>query len=58
MSERRRDIVMDIVDTVRLVLRDQEVTFDEYRGGFFHLIKTGECNEIGLLLDLVLDAAE
>ncbi|MCZ6486876.1 MAG: dioxygenase [Gammaproteobacteria bacterium] len=58
MNERRRDIVMDIVDTVRSVLRDKEVTFDEYRAGFFHLIKTGECNEIGLLLDIVRDAAE
>ncbi len=35
MNERRRDIVMDTVDTVRSVLRDQEVTFDEYRAGFF-----------------------
>jgi len=57
MNARQRDIVISIVDAVRTVLREKEVTFEEYRAGFHHLIKTGECNEIGLLLDMFFNQA-
>lgn len=44
-------IASDIIDAIRHVLEKHEVTFDEYRAGFHHLIKTQEAGEVPLLLD-------
>jgi chlorocatechol 1,2-dioxygenase len=45
-------VVSDIVDAVRSVLEKHEVTFDEYRKAFGHLIETQNAGEIPLLVDL------
>ena len=52
MNERHQDIVISIVDAVRAVLREKQVTFDEYRAGFHHLIETAAAKETGLVLDM------
>lgn len=52
MKQREINIVISIVDAIRTVLREEQVTFEEYRAGFHHLIKTGDANELGLLLDM------
>ena len=52
MNQREINIVIGIVDAIRVVLREQQVSFEEYRSGFHHLIKTGETQEVGLLLDM------
>ena len=52
MAPREQAIIIDIVDAIRAVLIKHDVTFEEYRTGFFHLIKTGDSHEIPLLLDM------
>ena len=51
--QRTQLIVGDIIDAIRGVLRKHEVTFDEYRAGFFHLIELAEAHEVPLLLDWI-----
>jgi chlorocatechol 1,2-dioxygenase len=53
--QRTQLIVGDIIDAIRGVLRKHEVTFDEYRAGFFHLIELAEAHEVPLLLDCFLN---
>ena len=50
-SKRVDEIASDIVDAVRSVLEKHEVTFDEYRAGFRHLIETQQAGEVPLLID-------
>lgn len=57
MHERVHTIVTDIVDAVSDVLRKHEVTFEEYRAGFKHLIATGDNHELGLLIDMLFNQA-
>lgn len=56
MSNRTKDITLDIVEAVRDVLRRHEVTFDEYRAGFQHLAKTQGAGEIPLLIDVFFNS--
>lgn len=55
-QDRVKAVVDDIVDSVRDVLRKHEVTFDEYRAGFFHIIETAKSGEMPLLMDMLLNA--
>lgn len=38
MSDRVKEIVPDLIEAVRNVLRQHKVTFDEYRAGFGYMI--------------------
>ncbi len=51
---RVKEIVEDLVDAISEVFDKHNVTFDEYRAGFFHVIKTGQANELGLPMDMLL----
>ena len=42
MSERVKEIVPDLIEAVRNVLRHHKVTFDEYRAGFGYMIGVQE----------------
>lgn len=53
--QRTQLIVGDIIDAIREVLRKHDVTFDEYRAGFRHMIGLAEANEIPLVLDCFLN---
>lgn len=53
--QRTQLIVGDIIDAIRGVLRKHDVTFDEYRAGFRHMIELAEAHEIPLLLDCYLN---
>lgn len=53
--QRAREIVSDIIDAIRGVLRKHDVTFDEYRAGFMHLMKLANVGEVPLLLDCFLN---
>jgi len=56
MTEARvKLIVDDIVEAVRDVLRKHQVTFPEYRAGFFHLLETAKSGEMGLLIDMLFN---
>ena len=46
MSERVKEIVPDLIEAVRNVLRRHKVTFDEYRAGFGYMIGVQEAKEI------------
>ncbi len=52
MNERVCTVASDIIDSISDVLRKHEVTFEEYRAGFRHLIAAAENHEVGLLLDM------
>src|SRR5262245_47367754 len=56
MSERVKEIVPDLIEAVRDVLRHHKVTFDEYRAGFGYMIGVQEAKEIPLLLDALLNS--
>lgn len=56
MKERLKTITMDLIEGVRDTLRRHDVTFAEYRAGVGHIIKTGEAQELGLLLDVFLNS--
>jgi len=56
MNERIKTITMDIVEAVRDVLRKHDVSFQEYRAGFFHLVKTQQAGEIPLLVDVFFNS--
>ncbi|GFE66181.1 chlorocatechol 1,2-dioxygenase [Litoreibacter roseus] len=56
MSERVKEITMDIVEATRDVLRKHNVTFPEYRAGFMHLAKTQQAGEIPLLIDVFFNS--
>jgi chlorocatechol 1,2-dioxygenase len=56
MSERVKEIVPDLIEAVRNVLRHHKVTFDEYRAGFGYMIGVQEAREIPLLLDALLNS--
>jgi chlorocatechol 1,2-dioxygenase len=56
MSERVKEIVPDLIEAVRNVLRHHKVTFDEYRAGFGYMIGVQEAKEIPLLLDALLNS--
>ena len=47
---------MDPVEAVRDVLRKHEVTFDEYRAGMMHMVKTQEAKEMPLRIDVFLNS--
>ena len=51
---RVKAIVEDLVDAISEVFDKHDVTFPEYRAGFFHVIKTGQAGELGLLMDMLL----
>ncbi|MEO1035143.1 MAG: dioxygenase [Pseudomonadota bacterium] len=51
---RVKAIVEDLVDAISDVFAKHNVTFPEYRAGFFHVIKTGKAGELGLLMDMLL----
>ena len=51
---RVKAIVEDLVDAISEVFDKHDVTFQEYRAGFFHVIKTGQAGELGLLMDMLL----
>jgi len=51
---RVKAIVEDLVDAISEVFNEHDVTFEEYRAGFFHVIKTGQAGELGLLMDMLL----
>ncbi len=53
-NPRVKAIVEDLVDAVSDVFDRHDVTFNEYRAGFFHVIKTGQAGELGLLMDMLL----
>jgi len=53
-NPRVKEIVEDLVDAVSEVFDKHDVTFEEYRAGFFHVIKTGKAGELGLLMDMLL----
>lgn len=53
--QRYQDIVGDIIDAIQEVLRKHDVTFDEYRAGFGHLIQLAQAGEVPLLLDCYLN---
>ena len=53
--QRTQAIVGDIIDAIRGVLRKHDVTFEEYRAGFGHLIGLAEAHEVPLLLDCYLN---
>jgi len=52
-NPRVKAVVEDIVDAVSDVFDKHNVTFEEYRAGFFHIIETGQNNELGLLIDML-----
>lgn len=52
---RLETIVSDIVSSVREVLIRHNVTFEEYRAGCNHLVKTGEAGELVMLADVFLN---
>lgn len=52
MNKRVSEITLDIIDSVRDVLKRHEVTFPEYRAGFMHMVKTMKAGEVPLLIDL------
>ncbi len=54
--QRVKEIVPDIVEAIRDVLRKHDVTFAEYRAGFMHLIKTQQAGEIPLLTDVFFNS--
>ena len=56
MSERVKEIVPDLIEAIRNVLRKHKVTFDEYRAGFGYMIEVQEAKEIPLLLDALLNS--
>ncbi|WP_299775073.1 chlorocatechol 1,2-dioxygenase [uncultured Tateyamaria sp.] len=56
MNERVTTITMDIVESIRDVLRKHDVTFAEYRAGFMHLVKTQGAGEIPLLVDVFFNS--
>lgn len=56
MSDRVTTITTDIVEAVRDVLRKHDVTFQEYRAGFMHLVKTQQAGEIPLLIDVFFNS--
>lgn len=53
-NPRVKVIVEDLVDAVSGVFEKHNVSFKEYRAGFFHVIKTGQAGELGLLMDMLL----
>ena len=57
MNNRVYEVVTDIVDAVKGVLRKHNVTFEEYRAGSSHLIATAKNNEMGLLIDMLFNQA-
>lgn len=54
-NPRVKAVVEDIVDAVSDVLENHNVTFEEYRAAFFHIIETGKNNELGLLIDMLFN---
>ncbi|MBN4053400.1 hypothetical protein JYT97_00785 [Haliea sp. AH-315-K21] len=54
-SQRTPLIVGDIIDAIRGVLRKHDVTFEEYRAGFMHLMQLADAHEVPLLLDCYLN---
>ncbi|WP_257551901.1 dioxygenase [Sphingopyxis sp. DBS4] len=56
MGNRVKEITMDIVNAIREQLIKHDVTFDEYRAGFAHMIETQKSGEIPLLLDVFLNS--
>ncbi|HKJ21551.1 MAG TPA: dioxygenase [Gammaproteobacteria bacterium] len=55
MNKRVKTVVEDLVEAINDVLIKHEVTFDEYRAGFMHLLDTCSNNEMGLLLDMLFN---
>ena len=53
-NPRVKVVIEDLVDAISEVFDKHDVTFEEYRAGFFHVIKTGQAGELGLLMDLLL----
>ena len=53
-NPRVKAVVEDLVDAIADVFDKHDVTFEEYRAGFFHVIKTGQAGELGLLMDMLL----
>jgi len=56
MSNRVSEITMGIVNAIRAELVKHEVTFEEYRAGFGHLIATQQAGEIPLLVDVFFNS--
>lgn len=56
MNQRAKVITEDIVDAIRGVLQKHDVTFQEYRAGFMHLVKTQQAGEIPLLVDVFFNS--
>src|SRR6202012_6069603 len=56
MAERVKEIVPDLIEAIRNVLRRHKVTFDEYRAGFGYMIGVQEAKEVPLLLDALLNS--
>jgi chlorocatechol 1,2-dioxygenase len=53
--QRSQAIITDIIEAIRAVLRKHDVTFNEYRAGFGHMIRLAQAGEIPLLLDCYLN---
>tara|TARA_R110002110_G_scaffold415821_1_gene656715 strand:+ start:40546 stop:41307 length:762 start_codon:yes stop_codon:yes gene_type:complete len=49
--QRSKEIVSDLIEAIREVLRQHNVTYEEYRAGFRHLIELAEAHETPLVLD-------
>ncbi|MDG2089975.1 MAG: dioxygenase [Gammaproteobacteria bacterium] len=54
-QQRAQTIVGDIINAIRDVLRKHDVTFNEYRAGFMHLIGLAKAGEVPLVLDCFLN---
>lgn len=52
MNTRVKTVVDDIIKAVQDVLIKHNVTFEEYRAGFYYLIDAAEKHEIPLMLDM------
>lgn len=55
MSNRVETVVGAIIDGVRQALKDNDVTFAEFRIGMRHLMKTAQAGELGLLVDALFN---
>ena len=55
MSNRVEDVVMGIVEAIRGVLKEKDVSFNEYRAAVKHLAMTAEAKEIPLLVDMFMN---
>lgn len=56
MYDRVKEVVPDLVEAVRGVLRKHNITFDEYRTGIEYMIGVQEANELPMILDAFLNA--